>query len=136
MIMTNSATGEFQEEVNQTGQGLEGVVSGAHLAQWERGNDEDPLIGKREWDKVKGLDALMWTAIAAVEADDQAELTPKILGEVRHAAAMQDWKLLNETIKTKDAKHLMFTKSLMDGSINTEFVRAWQAEDRVLAAML
>jgi hypothetical protein len=44
--------------------------------------------------------ALVWTVIAAVEVDDNAELTPKILGEVRHAAAMQDWRLLNETIKT------------------------------------
>jgi hypothetical protein len=45
-------------------------------------------------------------------------------------------RLLNETIKTKDAKHLMFTKSLMDGSINTELIRAWQAEDKVLMALL
>ena len=109
-------------------------MTGAQLAQWERGNDEDSL--KREWDKMKGLDALVWTVITAVEVDDHAELTPKILGEVRHAAAMQDWKLLNETIKTKDAKHLMFTKSLMDGSINTELIRTWQAEDEALTVLL
>ena len=58
------------------------------------------------------------------------------MGEVRHAAAMQDWRLLNETIKTKDAKHLMFTKSLMDGSINTELIRSWQTGDETLKKQL
>jgi hypothetical protein len=79
---------------------------------------------------------LVWTVLGAVEEDDEAELTPKILGEVRHAAATQYWRLLNETIKTKDAKHLVFTKNLIDGSINTELIRTWQAEDKALKALL
>jgi hypothetical protein len=71
-----------------------------------------------------------------VEEDEEAEPSPKIMGEIRHAAAAQNWKLFSETIKTKDAKHLMFAKSLMDGSINTELIRNWQNEDDTLKAQL
>jgi hypothetical protein len=53
-IMTNTMTSQPQRETGQAAPGLEEIMTGAQLAQWEWGNNKDSLLGKRDWDKMKG----------------------------------------------------------------------------------
>jgi hypothetical protein len=55
-IMANAMTSQPQGGMaGQVGPGFEEIMTGAQLAEWEMGNNEDSLICKRDWDKMRGI---------------------------------------------------------------------------------